>query len=65
MNTLNCLPQKSAKVFIAVILMLGAIGFAIIGVTVAPIIGFIAAIPFAAASIYFFNLHLNNQCHIE
>ncbi len=65
MKIKDCLPEKGAKLFLAAILMIGAIGFVFLGFTVLPIIGFVVAIPFAAGAIYFIRLHLNDQCEIE
>jgi hypothetical protein len=65
MKATDCLPAKAAKFFIAAILMIGALGFIVIGFTVLPIIGFVIAIPFVALAIYFIKVHLNDQCQIE
>lgn len=64
MNITDCLPQKGVKSFIAFLLMLGAIACAFAGFTVLPVIGFLVAIPFAVVSIFFYRLHLNDQCQI-
>jgi len=49
----------------AAVLLTGAIGFIVIGVTLLPLIGFIVAIPFIALAFYFLNAKLDDHCEID
>lgn len=60
-----CLPQKISKLMLAIFFAFATVGLVISGFTVLPIIGFIAAVPFALISYYFFKTHLNDQCEIK
>jgi len=42
-----------------------AIALAVLGITLLPIIGFVLAVPVLAIAVYFFRVHLNDQCEIE
>ncbi len=65
MEIQRCFPQKLAKLFIAGLFLIGAVGFTITGFTVLPIIGFGMALPFAAIAFYLIKAHLNRQCEID
>lgn len=60
-----CLPERFSKLVLALILLLGGIGFGIIGFTVLPVVGFLVAIPMLALAGYFYRVHLNDRCRIE
>ncbi|MCG8634959.1 MAG: hypothetical protein MI863_14085 [Desulfobacterales bacterium] len=61
----ECIPQRISKFALGLMLLGAAMGLVVIGVTLLPIIGLIAAIPVAALGIYFFRVHLNDQCEID
>lgn len=60
-----CLPQNVTKLVLALFFLFATVGLIISGFTVLPVIGFILAVPFALISVYFFRVHLNDQCEIE
>ncbi len=60
-----CLPQQISKMVLGFFFAFATLGLVISGVTVLPVIGFIAAVPFALVSFYFFRTHLNDQCELE
>jgi uncharacterized membrane protein YuzA (DUF378 family) len=65
MQTKTCLPERFSKLMLAVILLIGGLGFGIIGFTVLPLIGFLFAIPMLVLAGYFYRVHLNEHCRIE
>lgn len=65
MNTNLCLFERVSKTSIAIVLLAFAIVFAISGLTVFPVFGFIVAVPFFIVSIYFFASHLSGECQLE
>ena len=60
-----CLPERTSKLMLAVLLLLGGVGFVLIGITVLPILGFIFALPLLAFAVYFYRAHLNERCRLE
>nr|WP_320192076.1 hypothetical protein [uncultured Desulfobacter sp.] len=65
MKSLKCLPQRSFKIMLTVVFLIGALGFIAIGFTLLPLIGFIVAIPFIVLAFYFFNAKLDDRCEIN
>jgi len=65
MQTKACMPERFSKLLLAAILLLGGIGFGVIGFTVLPVIGLLAAVPMLVLSGYFYRVHLNEKCRIE
>jgi len=65
MQTKACMPERLSKWLLALILLLGGIGFGVIGFTVLPVIGFLVAVPMLVLSGYFYRVHLNERCRIE
>tara|TARA_B100000614_G_C14439645_1_gene449668 strand:- start:185 stop:391 length:207 start_codon:yes stop_codon:yes gene_type:complete len=61
----ECIPQRISKFTLGIILLGAALGLVVIGVTLLPIIGIVAAVPVAALAVYFFRVHLNDQCEID
>lgn len=61
----DCIPEKMSKAFVGALLLVGALAFVIAGFTILPIIGFVLAVPLALLSIYFFKIHVNDQCELE
>ncbi|MCG8618419.1 MAG: hypothetical protein MI802_19550 [Desulfobacterales bacterium] len=61
----ECIPQRISKFTLGIILLGAALGLVVIGVTLLPIIGLVAAVPVAALAVYFFRVHLNDQCEID
>ena len=61
----ECIPQRLSKFTLGIILMLASLGLGVIGVTLLPIIGLVAAVPVALLGVYFFRVHLNDQCEID
>ena len=64
MQTKACLPERFSKLLLATILLLGGIGFGVIGFTVLPVIGLLAAVPMLVLAGYFYRVHLNERCDI-
>ncbi len=60
-----CLPQQISKMALGVFFAFATLGLVISGFTVLPVIGFIAAVPFALISYYFFKAHLDKQCELK
>lgn len=60
-----CLPERTSKLLLAVLLLIGALGFLVIGITVLPLIGFLFAVPLLALAVYFYRVHLNERCRLE
>lgn len=65
MQTKICLPERFSKLILSLILLLGGIGFGVIGFTVLPLIGFLVAVPMLALAGYFYRVHLNERCRIQ
>lgn len=65
MKSNQCIPQTISKFMMGMIFLGAAIAFAVLGITLLPIIGFILAAPVLALAFYFFRVHLNDQCEIE
>jgi len=65
MQTNACMPERISKWLLSLILLLGGIGFGVIGFTVLPVIGFLVAVPMLVLSGYFYRVHLNERCRIE
>jgi hypothetical protein len=65
MPTNACLKERFSKLLLAVILLVGGIGFGLIGVTVLPVIGLLVAAPLLVLAGYFYRVHLNERCRIE
>lgn len=65
METKICLPERFSKLILSLILLLGGIGFGVIGFTVLPLIGFLVAVPMLALAGYFYRVHLNERCRIQ
>ncbi len=61
----HCLPQTISKLVIGILLFIIGLGAVLIGFTVMPVIGLIAAVPVFALSIYFVKAHLNRECEIS
>jgi len=59
-----CMPERFSKLLLATILLLGGIGFGIIGITVLPVIGLLVAVPLLVLAGYFYRVHLNARCRI-
>ncbi len=64
MQSKACMPERFSKLLLATILLLGGIGFSVIGITVLPVIGLLVAVPMLVLAGYFYRVHLNEQCRI-
>lgn len=60
-----CLPERTSKLLIAVLLLIGGLGFLIIGITVLPLLGVLFALPLLAFAAYFYQAHLTERCRLE
>ncbi len=60
-----CMPERFSKLLLAAVLLLGGIGFGVIGFTVLPVIGLLVAVPMLVLAGYFYRVHLNEKCRIE
>lgn len=60
-----CLQERFSKLLLAVILLVGGIGFGLIALTVLPVVGLLVAAPLLALAGYFYRVHLNERCRIE
>ena len=60
-----CVPERFSKLLLATILLVGGIGFGVIGITVLPVIGLLAAVPMLVLAGDFYRVHLNDRCRIE
>ncbi len=65
MNSNQCIPQRISKFALGSILLAAAFGLVVIGLTFLPIIGFVMAVPVAGLALYFFRIHLNDQCEMD
>ena len=61
----TCVREHFSKLLLATILLIGGIGFGVIGITVLPFIGLLIAIPMLVLAGYFYRVHLNERCSIE
>ena len=61
----RCILQKISKNMLAVLMLIATIGFAVSGLTIVPGFGLVLALPVSALSLYFFSVHLNDQCEID
>ena len=64
MQSKACTSERFSKLLLATILLLGGIGFSVIGITVLPVIGLLVAVPMLVLAGYFYRVHLNEQCRI-
>ena len=65
MSSNQCIPQRISKFGLGLILLGASLGLVIIGLTLLPIIGLVLAVPVAGLAIYFFRVHLNDQCEMD
>ena len=65
MTSNQCIPQQISKFTMGLVLLGAALGLVVIGITLLPIIGFVLAVPVAGLSIYFFRIHINDQCEMD
>ena len=65
MKSNQCIPQQISKFTLGLLLIGAALGLVVIGLTLLPIIGFVLAVPVAGLGIYFFRIHLNDQCEMD
>lgn len=65
MSSNQCISQRISKFALGCILLAAASGLVVIGLTLLPIIGFVMAVPVAGLAIYFFRIHLNDQCEMD
>jgi hypothetical protein len=65
MKTNYCVPENISKALVAGFLLVGALAFFIAGFTILPLVGFAMAVPLVILSIYFFSIHVNDQCELE
>lgn len=65
MRNNDCITQRISKFTLGMILLGAAMGLVVIGMTLLPIIGFVAAIPVTVLAFYFFRVDLNDQCQID
>lgn len=65
MSSNQCISQRISKFGLGLILLGAALGLGVIGVTLLPIIGLVLAVPVAVLALYFFRVHLNDQCEID
>jgi hypothetical protein len=61
----SCFMERFSKIGLGFLFLLISFAFAVSGVTVLPIFGFIVAVPLLGVSVYFFRAHLNRECQIE
>ncbi|MDY6905907.1 MAG: hypothetical protein SWH61_14620 [Thermodesulfobacteriota bacterium] len=65
MNIKNCVNSRLSKNLIGLILLGFSLIAGISGFTVLPVIGFIFAVPFFVAAIYFFRLQVDQECQFS
>ncbi len=65
MSPNKCIPQRISKFGFGLILIGAALGLTVIGLTLLPIIGLVLAVPVAGLALYFFRVHLNDQCEMD
>jgi len=65
MNPGNCFFERVSALTIGILLLVGALGFALVSLTVLPVVGLVVAAPLFALSVYFFRVHFNRQCQIR
>lgn len=63
MNT-KCAPQIFTKLVLATIMFIGMLGMLVLGFTVAPLFGLMAAVPFGLMGLYFLLAHMSKDCEI-
>ncbi|MCP4119401.1 MAG: hypothetical protein GY737_29185 [Desulfobacteraceae bacterium] len=64
MKSTKCLPQRISIVLLAVFMLVGAAGFAVLAFSFLPMVGFLVALPMFVLAVYIVRLRLNSQCEI-
>jgi hypothetical protein len=64
MNKNDCKYEKISHWSVGVALLIIALGFSVISVTVLPIVGFAVAIPVFLLSFYFFSAPRSQECSL-
>ncbi len=65
MKLSDCVPEKMSKLLIGVLLIIFALGAAVLGFTLLPFIGIILALVLFVLGGYFIRVHLNESCEIS
>ena len=65
MKITDCVPEKMSKGIISAFLLVLGLALMFTGFTVLPIVGLVLSAPFIFLAVYFYRLHLNDQCEIE
>lgn len=62
MRKSDCLFERSSHLGVGLVLLLIALGFSVIGVTVLPVLGLIVAAPVFLMSFFFFTAQRSREC---
>lgn len=65
MKITDCVPEKMSKGIISAFMLMVGLALVFIGFTVLPIVGLVLSAPFLYLAVYFYRLHLNDQCELE
>jgi hypothetical protein len=62
MNKIDCQFERASHIGVAIALLLIAIGFTVIGISLLPVIGLVFAIPVYIASFFFLTARRSREC---
>ena len=65
LNALNCGLEKPLNIVVGALLFLVGLGFALSGVTILPIIGFLVAVPVLGLALFFFFAPRSKECQVS
>jgi len=65
MKISDCVPERMSKSLIGGLLLALGLALFVSGFTVLPVFGLVLSVPFIFLAVYFFRVHLNDQCEID
>jgi hypothetical protein len=65
LSALNCGLEKPLNIVIGALLLLVGLGFALMGLTVLPVIGFLVAVPVLAIAFFFIAAPRSKECQVN
>ncbi|MDJ0784566.1 MAG: hypothetical protein QNJ22_21565 [Desulfosarcinaceae bacterium] len=65
LNSLNCGLEKPLNIIVGALLFLVGVGFAIVSVTVLPVVGLVVAIPVIGLAIFFVAAPRSKECQVN
>ncbi len=59
-----CIPERTSKLIVGLLLLLGGIAMVVIGLTILPVVGLVLAVVPLALAYWFFTRPLNESCEM-